>query len=171
MTDHFAGWKNTNQTRPNSQMEGAEYQEMLRLIRSVLAPLIIEGQDFLIAQQDDDDGALRPFLDDALRSIHTASDQQPLIQRREILAASGIVHGKAVLDRILDVEADKRLGSCLLLTRRFCFNVSLNVWSRRRPTPSIYLLSKLSLIFGAMLSYILLDFMLQEVRFFFSCEA
>lgn len=62
MTDHFAAWKNNNQTQPNSQMEGAEYQEMLRLIRSVLAPLIIEGQDFLIAQQDDGDGALRPFL-------------------------------------------------------------------------------------------------------------
>jgi len=83
---------------------------MLRLIRSVLAPLIIEGQDFLIA---DDDVAFGPFLtglmSEALCSIHT-TNARSLIRKRELFASG--LHGKAVSDRINDTEADKSLGSC-----------------------------------------------------------
>ncbi|KAL7554090.1 hypothetical protein ACHAWF_017477 [Thalassiosira exigua] len=113
MTDHFNAWRNSHP--PNSVMQGVDHDEMLRLIRSVLAPLIVEGQELLVARQD---GSLPLFLaslkDKALRSMHT-NGQEP-VKRSEILESGET--GNAVLNRILDTEVDQKLGSSLLVTRR-----------------------------------------------------
>ena len=109
--------------------EGLDEKKMWRLICLQLAPLIIEGQDFLIAAEKEHWVSHRPFLAilrektlNALSSIDNSADSnthQP-IRKTEILE-SALIYGKAVLDCIVDLEADRRLGSSLLIARQLFF--------------------------------------------------
>lgn len=94
-------WKAT-QLQPTSQIEGADQQEMLRLIRVVLAPLMVEGQDFLIATE-----LQRPFvtglINEALCSIQNNGGCRP-IKKNQILESG--IQGKAVMEHIFDTNTD-----------------------------------------------------------------
>jgi len=113
----FDHWKKKTST---SQMGGSDCQEINRLVSSVLAPLITEGQDFLIPNgyvgNNGDSGVLPPFLSklrmDALRSMQRTHGKSSF-KKSEMLDSGK--HGKTVMDRILDMEADK---AALIFARR-----------------------------------------------------
>ncbi len=112
MHDHFGRWKD-NQP-PDNQITFLDNQDMMRMLLTVFAPLIIEGQDLLLSDED----VSRPFLKH-LRSqsinMHQAGDRS-VFSKRTILESSAF--GMSVLERVLESNSEQLLDSCLLFSRR-----------------------------------------------------
>jgi len=99
---------------PRSQMDGVDYQQMMRLLRSVLSPSIIQGQDFLFT----DETSGHPFLVELRRKVILLSFQANTntlkeLKKKDIIESSRR-YGKAILEHILDSKAD----NSLLYTKR-----------------------------------------------------
>ena len=109
---------------PQSQIQCPEALKVI--VRSTIAPLMIE--DFIFPDEFVSNPFLAQLRYETFRSIQTQTATRSTI-RKDI--ESGI-YGNLVLDIILDAEADKQLGSCLSISRRFfwmmivqCFFVRL----------------------------------------------
>jgi len=99
---------------PHSQIDGVDYQQMMRLLSSVLAPSIIQGQDFLFA----DETAGHPFLVElrkaTLHSIQANASSLKLLKKKDIIESSRR-YGKAILEHI---QESKAADNSLLYTKR-----------------------------------------------------
>ena len=97
-----------------TQLPSQDDQEMTKLMLSVFAPLIIEGQDILLSDED----IARPYLKclraEAINALQTVS--QPVLSKKTILESSAF--GKSVLDRVLESKSDPSQDSCLLFGRQ-----------------------------------------------------
>jgi len=106
---------------PQSQKKCPNYEALKIMVRSTISSLMIE--DFIFP----DKFALNPFLKQ-LRCHTFCSIQGHAMTRSTSTIKRDIesgIHGKHVLDLILDAEADKVLGSCLSITRRIFWMMML----------------------------------------------
>jgi len=98
---------------PQSQIDGVDYQQMMRLLSSALSPSIIQGQDFLFT----DETTGHPFLVElrkaTLHSIQASAGTLKALKKKDIIESSRR-YGKAILEHILDSRAD----NSLLYTKR-----------------------------------------------------
>ena len=112
MSDHFDQWEANHP--PGTQMSSHNIQEMFTILLSVFAPLLIEGQDLLISDED----LSRPFLKylraRAIKAIQTGV--QSAFSRKTILESSAF--GKSVLERVLEPKTEHLRDSCLPFSRK-----------------------------------------------------
>ncbi|KAL9181852.1 hypothetical protein ACHAXT_012195 [Thalassiosira profunda] len=111
LADRYAAWKSSNATNQNI----VENEGMLQLIHTILAPLIIEGQDLLVETSSSNLlTSLRKKVLVFLQTNMIQTDNKPPFSRKDILGSGA--PGQSVLDLVWDMEADKGMGSSLLAT-------------------------------------------------------
>lgn len=112
ITGKLLEWK-ANQT-PGLETRDAELQESIRLTHLLLASIIVEGQDFMLAKEV----ILTPLLSQ-LRSKTISSFSNgacsELISRRDVVESSA--HGELLLSRVIGAEADLQSGFPLRFVR------------------------------------------------------
>ncbi len=112
ITEKVLEWKAVQ--TPELKTQNAELQESIRLTHLLLAPVIVEGQDFMLSKEV----ILTPLLSQ-LRSKTISSFSHgvcsELISRREVIESS--THGELLLSRVTGAEADLQSGFPLRFAR------------------------------------------------------
>eukprot|EP00970_Alexandrium_tamarense_P010933 scaffold2281_cov215-Alexandrium_tamarense.AAC.5 len=126
-TNAMMNWEKNEPCHPQSR--DGESNQMMKSAKEFLAPLMVEGQIFLTTNGGNPPLIMAEIRDEALLSIYENQSDIKVISASEVLGTG--IHGKSVLDRIRDMEADRRSGSPLLLTQTLFWRLMASCFVRR----------------------------------------